>query len=60
MPDLTDAALAAEFPDVLAALDAAAAELHASVDPADGDRIWSLVRAGQPSVPLRPRSEPPK
>jgi hypothetical protein len=58
MAELTDAALVAEFPDVIAALGDAAAELHAAIDPADGGRIWSLVLAGQSSVPLRPRSEP--
>ena len=58
MPELTDAALAAEFPEVLAALHSAAAELHAAVDPADGDRIWSRVLAGRPSIPLKPRPEP--
>lgn len=47
----------AEIPGV-AALHATAAELHAALDPADGDRIWSRVLASRPSVPLRPRSEP--
>jgi len=50
-----DAVLAAEFPDVLAALEVAAVELYAVVDPADGDRIWSLVLAGAPTRNLPAR-----
>lgn len=55
MAGMTDAALAAEFPDLLAALHATAAELHAALDPADGDRIWSLVLAGAKTRPLPAR-----
>lgn len=55
MSELTDAAFAAEFPDVIAALRDAAAELHTVVDPADGDRIWSLVLAGAATRPLPAR-----
>lgn len=53
MPD-TDAALEAEFPDVLAALEVAAVELRAA-PPADADRIWSLVLASARTRPLPSR-----